>query len=254
MKNNKLIYNLILAVFAAACILSVGQSAQSRVNTTQQQKQQLKTLAQKSRNETRHKRDELRRTRGSLIETYNNYDLNINRAKGLINKISRIQLDLLNIHLNNQIAIRFITTEEQFDEFVQMAKKRMHFEPKPPHMFGNASESPEDMCPTKEMLTNAGITTAQIKHFRELIGPEQKRTVANKLRKNSKQLIDIYSKYNLDTASAKKLISAIHNNQVELTELNFKRQLILREIITQDQFKRLQAEITAKAKNHASRN
>jgi len=85
----------------------------------------------------------------------------------------------------------------------------------------------------------------------KLIGPgSEKMKVIEKLRGSAKQMIDAYSRYDLDTAEVKKLIASIHQSQQDLGSLSFKRQQALRQVLTEGQFKRLMSMVTQKLREH----
>jgi len=240
LNSNKKIW---IAALLVLVLMISGSAAMARIDATPQQRQQLKTIAMQTRDTTRQKRDALRHARAELFKVYGDYNLDAHKAKVAIENIGKVQLDLLNLHLDNQIAIRNILNEDQFGQFVEMMRSNIHRGPGF-HAFCMQEESPADMAPSKQLLDDIGVSQDQIRRIKGQLGSGQKKKVVlDKLRHDSAQLLDTYSKYNLDKAAAKKLIDNVHNYQVELSAVNFKRQQVIRSVLTQDQFQKLQQKL-----------
>jgi hypothetical protein len=66
---------------------------------------------------------------------------------------------------------------------------------------------------------------------------KQKNNAVKKLRQDIEQMADIYAVYDLNVSSAKKLINRVHRQQSNLLNINFKKQQVLRQVLTESQFK-----------------
>jgi Spy/CpxP family protein refolding chaperone len=67
--------------------------------------------------EKKHKLiDQLHDIRHQLWVVYQSYDLDVRKAKGLNRDLNRVQQELLNLHLEEQVQLRKILTTEQFNK------------------------------------------------------------------------------------------------------------------------------------------
>ncbi len=244
MHEMKTVKTWLIAV-AVLLALIAGGTAQAQ-NVTPQQREKLKALALETGRKTQRERDELRRARTELLLAYGNYDLDERKTKAARDRLQKAQLNLLNIYLQNQAEIREVLSSEQFAQFRRIMERTHN---------PNAAVLPPpedqlaDRIPDKAMLDSLGLSAEQRKRSAQIIGPTpQKTKVIEKLRRDSKQIMDVYSDYRLDTAAARKLISSIHNSQVELLELNHKKQQAMRSILTRSQFNQLQEQIAERMK------
>ena len=236
----------ILAAFILAGVVLAGSAGAQRV--TQRQKEQLKSLAMQTRRKSDAQRGNIRRARIALVAAYTKYKLDERRVKLSRNSIGAAQRSLLSIHLDNQVGIRNILNPAQFRKFLELTKKMRN-----PDM--DVMPPPEDALmdriPDREMLKGLGLSSDQAKRAPQLIGPgPEKKKVIDKLRRDSRRMLDLYSNYNLDTAAARRLIDAIHASQVQLAALNHKKQQLIRSVLTESQFQRLQQEIVKRIRAH----
>lgn len=222
---------LVLAVGAIASLASAAYCEQ----ISQDQKDQLKDLAAQTRQRTMAVRQNLMRSRRELFEAYRNYDLNEKKAKAAIRKIDQSQLKLLHIHLDSQTGIREILDADQFAELKNKIGNgmRAHRPGTMTPMREDSFDKQVDKAIREEMNPNAD----QISQLNKLA--KQKNDIVKKLRQNTKQMADMYAVYDLDVSVAKKLITSIHHQQVNLLNVNFKKQQVLRQIMTESQFNTL---------------
>ena len=68
----------------------------------------------------------------------------------------------------------------------------------------------------------------------------------SRLEGDSRQMIELYRRYDLDAAAARKLIESIHASQQDLASLNLKSQQALRSVLTQAQFQTYSSAIAQK--------
>ncbi|MDH7601384.1 MAG: hypothetical protein QHI38_04475 [Armatimonadota bacterium] len=226
--------SLILAVFSA--VLAEPGSV------TASQREQLKSLAAEMRDKTRRVRDELMRGRMDLFAAYQSWDLNEQRVRQAISRISRAQSALLNLHLENQLALRRILNSEQFAELSRQVVR--HWGHGHKGRFGPFEESPLDRLPDKAMLDAAGVSPEQARKILQFSDSPRRQAIIDRLQRYSKQLIDLFSSYDLDTATARRLIDKIHDCQSELLELNLEKQQVLRSVLTREQFEKLRIEMS----------
>ncbi len=242
----RLIRTIATAVVLAALIASTCAWA-GPADVSPAQRDELKGLASDTREKAHRVRDELVQARTELFQAYRMYDLDERRVKAAIERVGKSQLALLDLHLDNQIAIRRILNESQFNEFCRRMKRSGG------HAGGLFSPHEErliDRLPDKEMLQAIGATPDQSRRiWRDASDPER-RALAERLMRNSKQMIELYSRYELDVAAARKLLDTIHQSQMDLAGLNRRNQQTLRSVLTEQQFDRLQEEISKRIKQH----
>lgn len=239
------IWVALIAILSGLCAECV---AEAKLDISDSQRDQLKALASNTRDRIGREREALRRARMELLKAYSTYDIDEGKVKAACARIDAAQLSLLNIHLDNEIALRDILTEDQFKAFREMMRRRM----RDPQMLVMAppEEAVLDRLPDKQMLDSLGIPAEK----RKRLDPTFKNTKAIEgLRTASKQLLDMYSNYDLDSTAARKLIDRIHRTQSYLLMLQRLRQREIRRVLTEDQFKTLQEEITKRISEHQPR-
>ena len=237
-----------VAALTIASGLGGGCLADFRLDISESQRDQLKALASNTRDRTGREREALRRARMELLKAYSTYDIDEGKVKTACDKIAAAQLSLLNIHLDNEIALRDILTADQFKAFREMMRRHM----RDPQMLVLAppEEAVLDRLPDKQMLDSLGIPAGK----RKRLDATFKNTKAIEgLRASTKQLLDMYSNYDLDSAAARKLIDRIHRTQSYLLMLQRFRQREIRRALTEDQFKKLQEEIAKRLSDHSPR-
>ena len=231
-----------VSVSVMATSMAAARPAEAReVKATPQQKQQLKRLALETRRKSMVERDRIMRARTQLHQIYRKYDLAERKARTSLRQIGSAQRNLLNIHLDNQVRIRKILNEAQFRKFVEMTTKargpEMAVMPPP-------GDAIMDRIPDTRMLESLGLSRTQMRNASTLQGPgPRKARVIDKLKQDSARMLQMYSQYRLDTASARRLVDSIHKSQVELSNLNLDRQRRMRSVLNKRQFNRLQQEI-----------
>lgn len=223
---------LVLGAFGVAC--AAGPSGVS-----DGQKDQLKALAASTRDRTSRERDALRRARMDLFQTYSSYSIDEKRARAARDRISAAQSNLLNIHLDNEIALRGILTAEQFQAFREIMKRRLR-QPET-LILSPPEEAALDRLPDKQMLDALGVAQDDQRKLRPQPGTMK---AFQGMRQDSEQMLELYSNYTLDSSAARKLIDGIHEKQVSLLQLQHHRQQVIRDVLSQDQFQQLQQEIT----------
>lgn len=224
-----------VALLIIGCVSS-GSLADSPIGVSEGQKDQLKALASNTRDRTGRERDAMRRARMELLRVYSTYNIDDHKAKVARDRVSAAQLNLLNIHLDNEIALRNVLNADQFQQFRNMMKRRM----REPQMLVLAPPEEDilDRLPGKAMLDSLGVSQDQQK----LLKPSNPKLIQD-LRDQSKQMLDLYASFSLDSAAARKLIHSIHHKQMDLLAIQHRRQQTIRQVLSQDQFQRLQKEI-----------
>lgn len=226
---------VVLVAAVAVCALLASRAA---AEVSDRQREQLKSLAADTRQKTERARAELRNARAELYSAYQVYELDERRAKAAIERINSAQLQLLKIHLENQLEIRQVLDSSQFREMMSRAHNPRGM------AWPSIDDSIADRIPDRQMIEDLGLGTEQKRRALALIGPSSERTrLLEKLRRDTRQMMEIYSRYDLDSTAADRIIESIHSSQIELTEQNHKRQQQLREVLTQRQFERLQKAI-----------
>lgn len=234
-----------VALLMIGCVGS-GVLADSRIDISDGQKDQLKALAANTRDRTGRERDAMRRARVDLLQVYSSYNIDERKAKVARDRIGAAQSNLLNIHLDNEIALRNILNADQFQAFRNIMKRHM----REPQMLVLAPPEEDilDRLPGKAMLDSLGVSPDRQK----LLKPSDPKSIQD-LRNESKQMLDLYANYSLDSAAARKLTESIHQKQIALLALQHNRQQAIRQVLSEDQFQRLQQEIVKRMAERGQR-
>lgn len=240
----RLIGILIFALLMAAACL-----AGPRMGISQVQKDQLKTLTASTRDRANRERDALKRARTDLLQAYSEYSLDEHKSKAARDKISMAQLNLLNIHLDNEIALRGILTSDQFNTFRKIMDRRMR-EPKMLVLI-SPEDAVLDRLPDKQMLDALGVLPRDKRRLKPQ--PEIIKAIQD-MRRDGEQMLQLYSNYSLDSVVVRKLIDSIHEKQIALLTLQHQRQQAIRQVLSQDQFQQLQQEIAKRMERRGRRN
>ena len=218
---------VVLGAMSGSCFAHPAEGVSSG------QRDRLKALGAQTKDRAERVRDEMKRARMDLFQVYQSYNLDERKAKAAMERVSKAQLNLLNMHLDDEVALRGVLGESQFSQFAERMGKRMgEF-----HPHGDAfGEHPPDA----DMLRGLGLSPDQAKRLKKAVGPGREMIqVIEKLRRDSKQLFDLYAQYNLDTAAAKRLIAGIHDSQQQLSDLHHKAEIATRQTLSEDQFNQL---------------
>jgi Spy/CpxP family protein refolding chaperone len=190
---------------------------------------------------TTRERQTLWQSRTDLMNAYQSYKLDDRKALAAIDRINRAQLNLLNIHLDNQIRVRKILNSQQFGDFRTVMEKS----------FGAGGRDtdasldiPFSKLPDQRMLDKLGLSTQQRARARALTGPSPELAKAvTRLQSDSRRMAGLYNNYSLDTAAAKKLIAGIHNSQRDVSRAIYQKQKLIRSVLTASQFEKYRAEM-----------
>lgn len=219
------------------------------VRLSPEQREQLKSLASEIRTKTIRERGRLMQARRELLDAYRDYDMDERRVRVATGKVNESQLDLLNLHLENQTALRRILSKDQIDAFCSRMKGRGGG---PMIGMSHHEEGPLDRLPDRHTMESLGLNQDQMKQIWKLAASPERRRAIDDLRRDSRRVAELYSRDDLDTAAAKRLIDSIHRTQITLSELTHKRQQALRHILTKQQFERLMDNL-AKHLRHRTR-
>lgn len=249
----------VLLKLAAICVvlaaLIASSAAADRPGLSQDERDKLKSIIMQTRDKAQRERNVIRRARQKLFETYTSYDLNERDIKSALNDISQSQLRLLQLHMDSQIAIRKVLSRDEFQQ-IRDNLKRKH---EPGTFLIPRDEALLDKFPDSDTIARMNLPPAQRRRLASAVAPSPERQkVVDKLRKDSKQLMEEFSQYDLDTGAARKLIANIHDSQVDLAALNHKKQQAIRRILNENQFQQLRTELMNKLhemrRNHDGRN
>ena len=223
----------VLTAGLAASLGSGAAAGQGRLDPARKDK--LKALAAETRQETERARAELRRARADLMEIYGQYRLDEKKAKSAQQRISKAQLALLNLHLDSQLRMRHTMSADQFARLSQMfERKRPAGESSRPHHIEGLGP---EWLPDSRIIKSLELSPDQAKRLKSVFGPSpDRRKVMSRLESDSRQMIELYRRYDLDAAAARKLIESMHASQQDLASLNLRSQQALRSVLTQEQF------------------
>ncbi len=228
-----------ITILFVALIMAGGYSAvwgEGSLDISDSSKDRLKTLAADTRKRTMREREAMRRARYDLMQVYSSYTIDERKAKTAQDKISAAQLNLLNIHLENEMSLRSVLNIEQFQQFRKMLSRHMGegrmLVVAPPE------EDILDKLPDKPMLDELGVPVQNQRALR----PSNPKLILE-LKDLSKQAVALYGNYALNEAGCRKLIGSIHGKQNELISLQHRRQQTIRQVLNEDQFQKLQREL-----------
>lgn len=224
--------SLMLCILA---LVAVVPALAQRVGINDDQRVQLKQLVTQTRRRSEAERETIRRARLDLMAAYGEYKLDERKARAALDKIGPAQLNLLKIHLDNQIRLRAILSQAQFERFAEM----VHGKGRP----GMGELSIHEGAffeggPDRQILMELGLSPEQIRSAREQLAPNPR--AFRRLQRDSQKMGELCADYDLDEQAARKLIDSIHQSQLELAETSHKRQQALRSILTEEQFGRYQ--------------
>ncbi|MHB9035705.1 MAG: hypothetical protein ACYC64_03500 [Armatimonadota bacterium] len=236
----------ILTIVLALGIVASLASAAFCAGVGQDQKERLKDFAMETRRKAQGERESLMRARMELLRLYSDYNLNERKANAVIDQIDQAQLRLLNIHFENQIGVRRILNPSQFAQFREMLGERMR-DPEMGFMRPMRDDAIDEFV-DKTMREDLNLSADQKRRvggqMNQLV---QKRVnIIQKLQRDARQMAGMYASYDLDEAAGRKLIGSIHENQSDLLNLNFRKQQIIRSVLTEPQFNALVARIRTK--------
>ncbi|MGI6296129.1 MAG: Spy/CpxP family protein refolding chaperone [Armatimonadota bacterium] len=234
----KLSVRYITILFVALVMAGVSSPVWSEgsLNLSADSKDQLKTLAANTRKRTMREREAMRRARYDLLQVYSNYTIDERKAKSAQDKISAAQLNLLNIHLDNEIALRSVLNAEQFHQFRKMLSR--HIGDGRMLVVVSPEEDILDKLPDKPMLDALGVPVQKQRDLR----PSNPKLISD-LKELSRQAMVLYGNYSLNEANCRKLIGSIHGKQKDLISLQHHRQQTIRQVLNEDQFQKLQREL-----------
>lgn len=234
----KLSFRYILILFAALVMAGVSSTAYSEGSPgiSDSSKDRLKTLAADTRKRTMQEREAMRRARYDLLQVYSNYTIDERKAKAAQDKISAAQLNLLNIHLDNEVALRSALNAEQFQQFRKMLSR--HIGEGRMLLVAPPEEDILDRLPDKPMLDALGVSAQKQRALR----PANPKLISD-LKELSRQAVALYCNYSLNESNCRKLIGSIHGKQNELISLQHHRQQTIRHMLSEDQFQKLQREL-----------
>jgi len=224
-----------LLIISAIMITLVPAFAQSMPEISPAQKERLKSLAIETKQKIDRRREELMRARWELFQAYQAPELDERKVKAILDRINKLQLELLNVHLENQTAIRQILNEDQFRVFWSRMNKHTGgaIMVVAPHEDGIL-----DRFPDNDALAQLDLNPEQMKYMKALMMSPQRRRIIENLRRDSRRMLELYARHDLDIATARRLIDSIHESQIELTALTHKKQQAIRSILTKPQFEK----------------
>ncbi|MDO8683133.1 MAG: hypothetical protein Q7N50_06595 [Armatimonadota bacterium] len=173
--------------------------------------------------------------RGRLFAMYRDYDLNTGKAKDAISRINRLQLEILNASLDRQIGMRKILTAEQFYRL----NKAIGPEPIGPERWGDGpgnSRGPRD-----KKMPQIDLRPGQQEAIEKMWKSQRRESeqAYNEIGRDLRTINSLYDDYRLDDRQARKLIKNINKTQLELLKSKYDRQIQMRKILSEQQFRTL---------------
>lgn len=238
---------IVLAVVAAVLAGAVAGAAEAAPRLSPAQKDRLKALAGETRDRTERAREELRRARMELGTVFGAYNLDDKKARSAQERVSKAQLDLLRTHLDNQVEIRHVLSRYQFEQFNQILSRKTHGGPM--GEFHHFDEAGPGFLLDGRLLSELDLSADQSKRLRSLLKEPERRKLFEKIANDSRQMIALYQRYDLDVSAARRLIESIHSTQQDLAALHLRSQQALRSVLTPSQFERYQNALAEKMRS-----
>jgi len=216
------------------------------------QKQKLKAVGAEARANIESQRNMLGHARMDLVGIYRVYKLDEHKAQDAMSRIGSAQKALLEAQLDNQNKIRQILNADQFADFQRMISIRVHHP-------GMAIESPFEVKVLDDAVDAAirsqtNLTPDQTRRVEQIkrVG-EKRQKIMDSMRQSVQELTGVYSKFDLDSKAARKLVDSIHRDQMSLMWMAHRRQQAIRAVLGEDQFNQVQQSIEQqlKARPHA---
>lgn len=244
-RGSGLIARLGTCFAALAVMLALMPSAVWALELSADQKQKMKAMGTSARAAIESQRKTLSTARMDLMGVYRVYKLDEHKAQNAMSRIGASQKALLDSQLDGQNKIRQILNADQFTDFQKMISNRMRHP-------GIAIEPPFEVRVLETGLDTAiqaqtKLTPDQTKRVEQIKRIGQKRQeVMTRMRGSTERLAGLYSKLDLDSKGARKLVDAIHHDQMGLMWMTHRRQQAIRVVLTEDQFNQLQQTIKQK--------
>lgn len=240
---------LVLYLVISTLLASVPAIAHDfeKLNLSAQQKQQLKTLGDNMKRQFSDLRGKLHENRKALGQLYASYDLNEKKAKAQIQKINGIQFQLLSTGLDNQLKIRKILSQDQFQQLVKLQQDRAA-EFKDRHQHKDTIEG-DKLNGVGKALQKSDLTPDQKEKLRKMYhrheGNHYEGGHFGGIGPGASEIMKLYSSYNLDPKQARAAIKRVNKLQLDYMMGNLDRQKELRKVLNADQFAAARAEIAA---------
>lgn len=215
-----------------------GPGPRARIaNLTPEQRERLKNHVREAQSEMRGIRMDLRDVRLNLYGQFREYRLDERRVQNSVRRINDLQRSLLDSNLENQLRLRDILTRGQF-ESLQEAVHDRDVERDGPHVW------PGDDGPVGN-VDRLRLSSEQKERIKRLwrSSRETAADLGTKLRSSSQDLQRLYMDYDLDQKQANKIIDRIGDTQLDLLKATVSRQVELRRILTEQQFRALSKSI-----------
>jgi len=212
-----------------------GRALFEQLGLTPGQRAKLRELLRANRMESERARRALGQERTRLFATYDDYQLNVSRARQSIVKMNRLRLDLLNASLHRQIALRTVLTADQFAQMKRIMRhgpfdrERLGKGPGPGHGFGPRRP------PQLDLRSDQRDAVEKFWKSHDKNVGETGRAMAHDLAAINR----LYENHRLDERAAKRLISSVNQAQAREAHLRLDWQVEMRKILSEDQFRTL---------------
>ncbi|MFQ3548819.1 MAG: hypothetical protein SNJ70_03600 [Armatimonadota bacterium] len=201
-------------------------------------KRELMNLGRKSHQSSMYYRNIIRQSRIALNNIFNQYKLDESRARIEINRLNKAQYDLLNLHHDNQIEIRELLTESEFNEIQNMRNRGIR--PVPP-----SDRQLESMMPlmfSPSIINQLNLTKDQKNKLSSITRMNDERSrLLRTLRTESERIFIAYSKYDINKYSLKSQINSINNIQKKLSENTLSIEKEIRKVLNESQFNKFKS-------------
>jgi len=234
---------VLVSVFSILLILPiVGQAAakpprerrgdMERLGLRPGQKERLRGVFRSSGAESDRASLALSGGRRQLFALYDDYRLNEGRARETIDRINRLQLDLLNASLERQLALRKQLSPEQFERLGKKAG------PDGPGFGGPPGfDGPPQARDLPRLEFDSGQREAVERLWRR--GSKEREAAFDAMSNDLRAIDRLYDDYRLDERAARRLIDSINKSQLRIMLIRLDWQVEIRKILSPQQFRAL---------------
>jgi Spy/CpxP family protein refolding chaperone len=207
---------------------------QNKLNLTPDQQDKMRAHLHETMGKITSARQDLQSANLDLFNLLGNYNVDHQKLQGNLRRINSCQKRLLNIHLDSQIKLRSILTQDQFQTLREQIGDR-------------GTRSGDDFMDgmPRGDVKSLGLSADQQDRIRKLFtqARENMMNLRHKFHTDSESLESLYLDYNLDVKLARQKIDLLSSTDMALLKATTSRQVELRSILTADQFQTLSKSI-----------
>ncbi|MDO8589147.1 MAG: hypothetical protein Q7T82_19140 [Armatimonadota bacterium] len=201
-----------------------------RLDLSDSQRAKLRDVLRSSGQVSDRTRQALVDERQRLRRLYDDYDLNMSRARDSIARVNKLQRDLLDNSLERQIRLRDVLAPRQF---VQLNRVIGPESPVIERMDAERGGPSPDRLPQLSLDPDQQSAIEKMWQSRK----NQSGDVYRDMRRDLQAIGRLYDNHRLDEGKARRLIGGVNKLQLQILQARLERQLKLRKILNEQQFR-----------------